>query len=82
VQNFNRFGNFGLSVAPKCVWGRAPPAPAGGAIALSRAPSRYEGDGKANERFANNEGGEWGYGISEGWEGIWRDGKGNGGMGR
>ena len=64
--------------------GRAPPGPAGGAIALSRAPSHYvgEGDGKANERFANSEGGEWGYGISEGWEGDmegwkreWRDGK-------
>jgi len=20
VQNFNTFGNFGLSIAPKCVW--------------------------------------------------------------
>ena len=52
--------------------GRAPPGPAGGAIALSTSLqstySRYigEGYGKANERFANNEGGEWGYGISEG----------------
>jgi len=69
VQNFNRFGNFGLSIAPKCV---SRPGSArtrwGSYSALQSTYSRYigEGYGKANERFANNEGGEWGYGISEG----------------
>jgi len=34
VGVMNRWANFGMWIAPKCVRGRDPPGPAGGAIAL------------------------------------------------